>query len=215
MTRLVAIATIVAFVLLASFGHAQQPAQVEPPTLPALPPQGPLPPIPTSEPPSSQPRASEPNTEPPKCEQAFIERVYKATKPSVVRITRPDGGLGTGFVFHSQKHVATALHVVDLGRGVRVEFPGGRMTNADVVAVDEEHDLAILELDEPADAPPLQPRWNVEIGAPIVAIGNPYGDLARFSRELEGLLNFSISQGIVSAKSDAYIHTDAVLSPGN
>jgi Trypsin-like peptidase domain len=55
----------------------------------------------------------------------------------------------------------------------------------------------------------------VSVGAPILAIGNPYGDLARFSYELEGLLNFSVSQGIVSAKSDAFIQTDAALSPGN
>jgi hypothetical protein len=132
-----------------------------------------------------------------------------------VRITRPDGGLGTGFVFFSNQHVATAFHVVDLGRGVRVEFPGGKMTEARVVAFDEEHDLAILELAEPSEAPPLLPRTEVPVGAPILAIGNPYGDLPRVSRDLEGLLNFSVSQGIVSAKSDAFIQTDAVLSPGN
>ena len=151
----------------------------------------------------------------PPCEPAFIEHVYKATKPSVVRITRPDGALGTGFVFHDTSHVATALHVVDLGRDVRVEFPGGKTMEAEVVAIDEAHDLALLELSEPTDATPLQPRFNVSVGSPILAIGNPYGDLARFSNELEGLLNFSVSQGIVSAKSDAYIQTDAVLSPGN
>jgi hypothetical protein len=151
----------------------------------------------------------------PECKGAFIERVYRETKPSVVRITRPDGALGTGFVYFSNKHVATALHVVDLGRDVRVEFPGGKQTTAEIVAVDEVHDLAILELAEPSDAPPLVPRYEISVGAPILAIGNPYGDLARFSQELEGLLNFSVSQGIVSAKSDAYIQTDAVLSPGN
>jgi putative serine protease PepD len=151
----------------------------------------------------------------PHCDQAFIERVYKATKPSIVRITRPDGGLGTGFVFHSRSHVATALHVVDLGREVRVEFPGGKSTTAEVVAYDEPHDLAILELATPAEASPLSPRFNVPVGAPLLAIGNPYGDLTRFSSDLEGLLNFSVSQGIVSAKSDAYVQTDAVLSPGN
>src|SRR5262249_50761079 len=86
---------------------------------------------------------------------------------------------------------------------------------ADVVAVDDEHDLAILELKDPTEAPPLVPRTNVSVGSPILAIGNPYGDLARFSDELEGLLNFSVSQGIVSAKSEAFIQTDAVLSPGN
>lgn len=150
-----------------------------------------------------------------RCETGFIERVYRDTKPSVARITRPDGGLGTGFVFYSPKYMATALHVVDLGREVRVEFPGGRVIEAEVVAVDDKHDLAILELAEPADARPLVPRYEIDVGAPILAIGNPYGDLARYSKDLEGLLNFSVSQGIVSAKSDAYIQTDAVLSPGN
>lgn len=151
----------------------------------------------------------------PRCDQAFIERVYRQAKPSVVRITRPDGGLGTGFVFFTPRHVATAFHVVDLGRDVRVEFPGGKETTAEVVAYDEGHDLAILELAEPAAAAPLAARVNVPVGAPILAIGNPYGDLTRFSTDLEGLLNFSVSQGIVSAKSDAYIQTDAALSPGN
>jgi hypothetical protein len=151
----------------------------------------------------------------PECKSAFIERVYRETKASVVRITRPDGALGTGFVYHDKKHVATALHVVDLGRDVRVEFPGGRETKAEVVAVDEAHDLALLELEQATDAPPLLPRYDLPVGAPILAIGNPYGDLARFSRELEGLLNFSVSQGIVSARSDAFIQTDAALSPGN
>jgi len=197
-------------------------AQPEPEPAPVLPPGTQPPPIPASPPPlrpkpGSAPRARSAgeSDDLPKCEPAYIEHVYKATKPSVVRITRPDGGLGTGFVFFSNKHVATALHVVDLGRDVRVEFPGGAVATAEVVAWDEEHDLAILELADPAEAAPLVARWHVEIGSPVLAIGNPYGDLPRFSRELEGLLNFSISQGIVSAKSDAFIQTDAALSPGN
>lgn len=196
-------------------------AQPDPEPVPVLPPGKQLPPIPANGAPPAKPSApkakgpGEADDDQPRCEQAFIEHVYKATKPSVVRITRPDGGLGTGFVFHSSRHVATALHVVDLGRDVRVEFPGGKQTTAEVVAWDEEHDLAILELEEATDAAPLVPRTNIAIGAPILAIGNPYGDLPRFSRELEGLLNFSVSQGIVSAKTDALIQTDAVLSPGN
>ena len=198
-------------------------AQPEPPPALPAPPPPPAPPLSPQALPRPQqapqvpaaPRAAASGEHGPPCDPAFIERVYKATKPSVVRITRPDGGLGTGFVFYDELHVATALHVVDLGRDVRVEFPGGRTMEAEVVAVDELHDLAILELAEPTDAPVLVPRTEVEIGSPILAIGNPYGDLARFSNELEGLLNFSVSQGIVSAKSDAYIQTDAVLSPGN
>lgn len=225
MSRRAAVAVAVLFASLLVAPPAG--AQLEPEPAPALPPGKTPPPLPPSPPPSALPpapaKASAPKARPPgeadddqpRCEQAFIEHVYKATKPSVVRITRPDGGLGTGFVFFSNKHVATALHVVDLGRDVRVEFPGGKQTTAEVVAWDEEHDLAILELDEATDAAPLVPRFNIAIGAPILAIGNPYGDLPRFSRELEGLLNFSVSQGIVSAKTDSLIQTDAVLSPGN
>ena len=214
-----------AFVVASVFAATAASAQPEPEPVPMVPPGKTLPPIPTSPPPgplprpasAAAPRARAPGEaeDAPKCESAFIERVYKATKPSVVRITRPDGGLGTGFVFFSNKHIATALHVVDLGRDVRVEFPGGAVTTAEVVAFDEEHDLAILELADPAEAGPLVARWHVEVGSPLLAIGNPYGDLPRFSRELEGLLNFSVSQGIVSAKSDAFIQTDAALSPGN
>jgi S1-C subfamily serine protease len=213
--RAAALACFVALTL----GVTTAAAQGEPEPVPVVPP-GQTPPVPPAHAKNAQPsapRAKAPGEadDLPKCESAFIERVYKTTKPSVVRITRPDGGLGTGFVFFSNKHIATALHVVDLGRDVRVEFPGGAVTTAEVVAWDEEHDVAILELAEPAEAAPLIPRWHVEIGSPVLAIGNPYGDLPRFSRELEGLLNFSVSQGIISAKSDAYIQTDAALSPGN
>ncbi len=220
-----ALALAVASAALLFFGSTRSSAQVQqqadPEPAPVPPPGTTPPPNPASPPPPAHPRptprarAAGEAEDLPKCEPAYIEHVYKATKPSVVRITRPDGGLGTGFVFFSNKHIATALHVVDLGRDVRVEFPGGAVTTAEVVAWDEEHDLAILELADAAEAPPLVARWHVEIGSPVLAIGNPYGDLPRFSRELEGLLNFSISQGIVSAKSDAFIQTDAALSPGN
>jgi S1-C subfamily serine protease len=197
---------------------AQSDDTPTPPSPPPSPPATHAPPpprVPRGPPRTSVPKATDDDEHGPSCEPAFIEHVYKATKPSVVRITRPDGGLGTGFVFHSNRHVATALHVVDLGRDVRVEFPGGRSITAEVAAVDEEHDLAILELAEPTSAAPLVPRYSVSVGSPILAIGNPYGNLALFSNDFEGLLNFSVSQGIVSAKSESFIQTDAVLSPGN
>jgi S1-C subfamily serine protease len=193
-----------AMLLFAGHARAEQPGPA-PGGAPVEKAQEPLPPHPSN---GAEDRG-------PPCEAAFIEHVYKATKPSVVRITRPDGSLGTGFVFIDNKHIATALHVVDLGRELRVEFPNGKLQEAEVVGVDEDHDLAILELAQPTDAPVLVPRFNVSVGSPILAIGNPYGDLARFSDDLEGLLNFSVSAGIVSAKSDAYIQTDTVLSPGN
>jgi hypothetical protein len=153
--------------------------------------------------------------ESPACETGWMGRVYQATKPAVVRIDRSDGALGTGFVFHSSRHVATALHVVELGRSVRVQFSNGRTIAAQVAATDSEHDLAILWLSEDSGITPLSLRTEVAPGEPVVAIGNPYGTLADMVDGFQGLLNFSLSQGIVSAKTDRYVQTDAMLSPGN
>jgi hypothetical protein len=149
------------------------------------------------------------------CDIGWVSRVYRDAKRSVARIERPDGGGGTGFVFHDRRHLATAFHVVDLGRSLMVQFPEGRTTKAEVVAVDEALDLAILELDEEADAAPLEPHEDIEVGTPVMAIGNPYGNLTRSVKQLEGLLNYSVTQGTVSAKSARYLQTDALLSPGN
>lgn len=202
--------------------QAQAPAPSSSPTLPTAAPI-PTPTPPSPEPPrppkrAEAPRAvapAEPTGRGPQCTSDWVERVYREAKPSVVRVERPDGSLGTGFVFRSRREVLTALHVVDLGRSLRVVFPDGAVIGASIAAVDEAHDLALLSLEAEAPAPPLPARTDVAIGMPVLAVGNPYGDLPRFSRELEGLLNFSVSAGIVSAKSDAYIQTDAVLSPGN
>jgi S1-C subfamily serine protease len=193
------------------FTAASAAAQTEP--LPPLP-------APQSRPPSPQPQATA--AEPARaiapsgaCDTGWVSRIYRQAKPSIARVERPDGGGGTGFVFRDARHVATAFHVVDLGRSLTVQFPEGGTFQAEVVAVDEGMDLAILELDADAPAPPLEPHEDIEIGTPVMAIGNPYGNLTRSVSELEGLLNFSVTQGTVSALSSRYVQTDALLSPGN
>ncbi len=149
------------------------------------------------------------------CDEAWVGRVYESSKRSVVRITRPDGGLGAGFLFFSSRHVATAFHVVDLGRGVTVELLGGARIPATVVATDPERDLAILELERPVlDARPLSLRFEVTVGTPVLAIGHPHGDFGT-QGSLKGLLNHSGSRGMVSAVTETLFQTDAMLSPGN
>jgi S1-C subfamily serine protease len=149
------------------------------------------------------------------CDEGWAQDVYEARRKSVVKILRPDGGLGTGFLYFSPRHVATAYHVISLGRGLVVELHDGHRTTAEVVATDREHDLAILELREPVlTAAPLLPRQRVQVGDPVLAIGHPYGDYAK-QEGFAGLLNFSAAQGIVSAFNDNMIQTDTLVGPGN
>ena len=147
-----------------------------------------------------------------------MSRVYQRSKGAIVRIERPDGALGTGFLFMTPKHVLTAFHVVDLGRGLTVKFMNGKRMGAVVAAIDTAHDLALLELDEPVlDAPVLPAHVDLEVGMKVFAIGNPYGDAGEGGGggNLEGLLNYSTSEGAVSAFNGDMLQTDALLAPGN
>jgi len=160
-----------------------------------------------------KPQAEANEEQPGPCDGEWFIRVYRGAYRSVVRIDT-GGGLGAGFVFHSPRHVATAFHVVSLGRSIDVTFADGSTVGAEVVAVDRENDLAILELEEPASVPPLLPSdmERVHLGTPVLAIGHPY---ATVDAELEGLLSWSVSQGIVSGRGQRLLQTDAALNPGN
>lgn len=151
-----------------------------------------------------------------RCDEGSMSRVYQRSKGAVVRIERPDGGLGTGFLFMTPQHVLTAFHVVDLGRGLKVKFLNGKRLAASVVAIDTEHDLALLALESPVlDAPVLPAHVDLEVGMKVFAIGNPYGDASETGGNLEGLLNYSTAEGAVSAFNADMLQTDALLAPGN
>ena len=144
-------------------------------------------------------------------------QVYQQIRPSVVRIDTA-GGVGAGFVFHTRRHVATALHVVATGRAVMVRPHGLDPVPARVVATDSEHDLAILLLDEPIDgAIPLAPPEPFEpaIGQRAYVVGHPFAPQAALDKRLAGLLDWSLSGGIVSAFNDDIVQVDAPVNPGN
>src|SRR5215472_4068029 len=82
------------------------------------------------------------------CEPGWIARVYRDTRASVVRIENVDG-LGTGFVFYTPRYVATAFHVISIGREITVTSADGARQQATVALVDPAHDLAILLLEHP------------------------------------------------------------------
>lgn len=50
---------------------------------------------------------------------------------------------------------------------------------------------------------------------PVAVLGHPYADLSRIVPQLRGLLNWSLTQGIVGAASESWIQTDAAVNPGN
>ena len=126
---------------------------------------------------------------------------------------------GSGFVIDTDGTILSNAHVVGDAEEARVRFEDdGEFVDADVVGLDESTDLAVLRVD-PDDAKlkplPLGDSDKVEVGDPLIAIGNPFGAYTR-----------SVTTGIVSAKQrqirapngftiENVIQTDAAINPGN
>ncbi len=155
---------------------------------------------------------------------AFVEAKQEArqAEPSPFNpFGEPEGGgtaTGSGFVIDNEGHVLTNNHVVEGAGEINVKLGGGDRTySAKVVGADPASDVALLEVDAPSDQ--LHPlalgdSSKVQVGDPVVAIGNPFGldstvtsgIVSALQRQIEAPNGFSISH---------VIQTDAAINPGN
>ncbi len=122
--------------------------------------------------------------------------------------------LGSGFIIDREGYVLTNNHVIEGADEITVTLHDEKQYAATVVGRDEKTDIALLKLKEPKSDLPyaeLGDSDSLEIGAWVLAIGNPFG------------LQETVTQGIVSAKwrkigqgpYDDFIQTDASINPGN
>jgi S1-C subfamily serine protease len=133
--------------------------------------------------------------------------------PSYPRVS----ALGSGFVIDKTGHIATNYHVVEGASEVTVSFSNRDTVKARIVGTDPSSDLAVLRVNTSASALTPLPLGNsdeVQVGDPVVAIGNPFG------------LDRTVTAGIVSALQrnitapneftiDHVIQTDAPINHGN
>jgi S1-C subfamily serine protease len=130
------------------------------------------------------------------------------------------GGIatGSGFVIDGEGHILTNNHVIEGAQKVTVKLGDSEKSHpAEVVGTDPGTDIALLEVDAPAkELHPLSlgQSSEMEVGDPVVAIGNPFG------------LDRTVTSGIVSALQrqiqapngfsiNHVIQTDAAINPGN
>jgi S1-C subfamily serine protease len=124
---------------------------------------------------------------------------------------------GSGFLIDNDGHILTNAHVVDGAQKVEVQLGGnGAEQQAQVVGSDPSSDIALLKVDntEGASPLPLGDSTKVQVGDPVVAIGNPFaldrtvtsGIVSALQRQIQAPNGFSISD---------VIQTDAAINPGN
>ncbi len=152
---------------------------------------------------------------------AFIQ---SETPPKPANPLDPFGGsgggtaTGSGFVIDSDGHILTNNHVVAGANKIMVQLGDSeRSYDATLVGKDPATDLALLKIDAPSDqlhVLSLGRSSDLQVGDPVVAIGNPFG------------LDRTVTSGIVSALQrqiqspsgrsiSNVIQTDAAINPGN
>jgi len=163
--------------------------------------------------------------------------LYKRLAPGVVTIISifgaddsagpggGEGGLGSGFVLDEKGYVATNAHVVTSGEGselkradqVYVEFADGNRVDAEIIGDDPNSDVALLKLDPGGlSLTPIRlgNSSSLQVGAPVAAIGSPFGErqslsvgvISAIDRDIESLTAFAIGNAI---------QTDAAINRGN
>jgi S1-C subfamily serine protease len=124
---------------------------------------------------------------------------------------------GSGFVIDEKGSILTNAHVVEGASRIEVDLGQDKTVEAKLVGQDSSSDLALLDVD--TDEKNLEPlslgdSSKVEVGDPVVAIGNPFGldrtvttgIVSALARQLRAPNGFTISN---------VIQTDAAINPGN
>jgi len=123
----------------------------------------------------------------------------------------------TGVVIDDQGTVATAYHCVASGRRSEVSLRDGRSFTGRPIAADPDGDLALLSVPGLAgEVPPLPVRADLpRRGERLYGVGHPFAPNALRGGAMEGMLWWTVTEGIVSATGPMLIQTDAALNPGN
>jgi S1-C subfamily serine protease len=155
-------------------------------------------------------------------------KAYEIVQQSVVRVRRLEHlkdeeddrvrGIGSGVVIVDKGVILTNLHVVNGAERVQVVFADGTESDATVIGLQPENDLAVLQAKTiPDDLVPatLRSTRDLAMGDEVIAVGFPFG------------IGPSVSAGVVSGLKREYrspegkrlltnlIQFDAAANPGN
>lgn len=160
-----------------------------------------------------------------------VAEVSKAVGPAVVGVGNfqqsgrlfgnsgmSEAGSGSGFIIDAKNgYIVTNNHVIEGAKKLVVSLADGRNVDASLVGADARTDLAVIKISaaDNLTAVQLGDSGQLQVGEPVVAIGNPGGQ--EFAR--------SVTAGVVSAKNRVLqiqgessfnlIQTDAAINPGN
>jgi S1-C subfamily serine protease len=149
---------------------------------------------------------------------------YHRIVPSLVTVTTtqapsgaggPRSALGAGVVVNAQGLVLTALHVVDGGGGIQVQFADGTRATGRVVRRQPENDIAVLGVDRLSQVVvPAVLGGVANVGDAVFPVGNPLGLPGSLTAGVVSALDRSVDTG-AGRSLKGLIQFDAAVNPGN
>jgi len=158
----------------------------------------------------------------PIAQQEVLVQLYQTVSPGTVAIIT-DVGQGSGFVYDTNGHVVTNYHVIEGAQSVEVRFTSGYRVYGTVIGTDLDSDLAVIEVDAPAEelhSLPLGDSAALNVGQTVVAIGNPFGLESTMTVGIISALGRTLDSAHTSPDGNFFtagdiIQTDAAINPGN
>ncbi|WP_229830924.1 S1C family serine protease [Actinoplanes ianthinogenes] len=152
-----------------------------------------------------------------------VSEVYQTVLPSVVLIQTTghdakqaaESATGTGVIANEDGSVLTAFHVVDGAETITLTYTDGTTSSAKVTARNPALDIATLTPEKlPGTLVPAVLGGGVEVGDPVVAIGNPLGLTASTTSGVVSGLDRKLSR---DRQNDiaGLIQFDAAVNPGS
>src|SRR5215212_5214553 len=149
---------------------------------------------------------------------------YRRIVPSLVTVTTtqarsgaggPRSELGAGVVVNAQGLVLTALHVVDGGGRIEVQFADGTRATARVVRRQPESDIAVLGVDRLSQVVvPAVLGGAANVGDAVFPVGNPLGLQGSLTAGVVSAVDRSVATG-AGRSLKGLIQFDAAVNPGN
>jgi S1-C subfamily serine protease len=121
--------------------------------------------------------------------------------------------IGTGWPI-SSGHIITNYHVVAASKEIHLQDINGRQLKARTILQDEVHDIAVLEVEDPARLPPALPLADttMSVGSRVFTVGFPRVDVLGISPK--------VTRGVISkltgpADDSSSCQTTVSIQPGN
>jgi S1-C subfamily serine protease len=152
-----------------------------------------------------------------------VSSVVETVGPAVVRVDSRQrnnepgrGGIGSGVVISPDGLTLTNAHVVQGAREIRLSDTEGRTTEARLLGIDPDTDLALLRADAARTFAfaPLGDSKTLRRGHLAIAIGNPLGFESTVTAGVISALGRSL-RATTGRMIEDVIQTDAALNPGN